>query len=297
MLAQTSRLIIYIVLVFTAAAIALLAVISPGLAFAGMLGMTGCLFLTSVLGFALVHWINYNDSAPLATPGQLLAAWWGETLACWRVFFWWQPFREQAMADYLPIVQEPVRGVVLIHGFICNRAFWTPYMRQLEAQGIPFVAVNLEPVFTSIDQYSPIIEGAVQRLTRHTGLAPNLVGHSMGGLAARAWIQTRTENDGFHHLVTIGSPHHGTALSLFSPFANTQQMQRNHVWHQHLGARETPALRKKFTCWYSHCDNIVVPADTAMLEGADNRFVAAKGHVDMAFDPSVMAGTFSLLRG
>ena len=43
-----------------------------------------------------------------------------------------------------------------------------------------------------------------------------------------------------------------------------------------------------FTCWYSNCDNIVFPASTAALAGADNRFVDGLAHVQMAFDPGVM---------
>ncbi len=296
MLAKTLRLAIYFTFFWAMAASAFFASLSWWLAV--LIGLAVMFFYAwvLVLGFALTHWINRDDAATRAHIGQLARAWWGEIISCGRVFLWWQAFRERAIPDYLPITDPPRRGVVLIHGFICNRAFWTPYMRQLQAQGIPFVALSLEPVFASINRYRPTVEQAVQRLNQHTGLAPNLVGHSMGGLVARAWIQTRADVDAFHRLITIGSPHHGTALSLFSPFANAQQMQRGHEWHQLLGARETPAIRARFTCWYSHCDNIVLPASTATLIGADNRFVPARGHVDMAFDPTVMAGTFALLR-
>jgi hypothetical protein len=61
-------------------------------------------------------------------------------------------------------------------------------------------------------------------------------------------------------------------------------------------AKVEPASRyAKFTCWYSNCDNIVVPASTATLPGADNRLVSAQGHVSMAFSPRVMHESLALL--
>jgi len=44
-----------------------------------------------------------------------------------------------------------------------------------------------------------------------------------------------------------------------------------------------------FTCWYSNCDNIVFPATTAALAGAEHRLVEGVAHVQMAFDPGVVA--------
>jgi pimeloyl-ACP methyl ester carboxylesterase len=98
------------------------------------------------------------------------------------------------------------RGAVFIHGFVCNRGFWTPWLKELRARGHSFVAVNLEPVFGSIDEYVPIVEGAVQRVTQATGMAPVLVCHSMGGLAARAWLRAMSADGRVHHVITIGSP-------------------------------------------------------------------------------------------
>ncbi len=253
-------------------------------------------FALTLLGFGVMHRINRHDPAPRARMGQVLRAAWGEAWAVVKVFCWWQAFRANAIADFLPATPTGQRGVVLIHGIICNRGIWTPLMRQLQAQGIPFVAVNLEPVFGSINRYIPIVQEAAERLRQHTGLAPNLVCHSMGGMAARAWMATRADDDCFHRLITIGSPHHGTALSLASPFANAQQMARSHRWHQDLLAQEKPQRLARSTCWYSHCDNIVVPASTATLPGADNRFVTGKGHVDMVFDPQLVAQTLVLLK-
>jgi hypothetical protein len=59
-------------------------------------------------------------------------------------------------------------------------------------------------------------------------------------------------------------------------------MQQLSRWLQTLAPRETAARRARFTCFYSHCDNIVFPPSTATLPGADNRHVPGHAHVHLA---------------
>jgi triacylglycerol esterase/lipase EstA (alpha/beta hydrolase family) len=142
--------------------------------------------------------------------------------------------------------------------------------------------MNLEPVFGSIDQYSELIEQAVQRLERATGRAPIVVAHSMGGLAVRRWYAEQPDAARVHHVVTIASPHHGTWLARFAFTRNTHQMQQLSRWLATLAAREHVERHGRFTCFYGHCDNIVFPPSTATLPGADNRHLAGVAHVAMA---------------
>ena len=68
-----------------------------------------------------------------------------------RVFFWSQPFRSHAVPDRLKYAGSPGTGIVFVHGFVCNRGIWNPWLRRLDPLGIVFVAVDLEPVFGGIE--------------------------------------------------------------------------------------------------------------------------------------------------
>ena len=188
-----------------------------------------------------------------------------------QVFCWRQPFRSRAEPDFTPPAAYGRRGVVLVHGFVCNRALWNPWMTRLRAERIPFIAVNLEPVFGSIDRYAAIVDDAVRRLEATTGTAPVLVAHSMGGLAARAWMAASGGEDRVHRVVTIGTPHHGTWLARFGQTLNGREMRIGSDWLAHLTRQEPPRRYAKFTCYYSHCDNIVFPAGTATLARGKKR--------------------------
>ena len=247
--------------------------------------------------FVLLGYVVRADPVPTPTAAQLAGAWWAETVHAWRVFYWRQPFRWRAEPDLLDPGVRGKRGVVFIHGFVCNRGFWAPWLAQLRARGHAFAAVNLEPVFGSIDRYADTVDAAVQRVTEATGLPPVLVCHSMGGLAARDWLRRPGAAQRVHHVVTIGSPHHGTLLARFSHLPNGRQMRQQGSWLQQLERDEATNALPPFTCWYSNCDNIVFPPSTGALPNADNRLVLGAAHVELAFRPEVMRATLAMVTG
>jgi triacylglycerol esterase/lipase EstA (alpha/beta hydrolase family) len=264
----------------------------PVLAAAGASLIVGGYALILAFEMALVRFTHRDDPTPRASLRALVRAWWAEVLSAPVVFCWRQPFRSQAWPDQLHATAQSRRGVLFVHGFVCNRGLWNPWLRELTAQGTPFIAVNLEPVFGSIDASMPTIESAVQRLQAATGLAPVVVAHSMGGLVLRRWW---AEHDGaarIHHAITIGTPHQGTWLARWGHTVNARQMRMTSPWLGSLTQREVSEIAKgtrRFTCFYSHCDNIVFPPRLAMLQGACNRHLPGYAHVHMADAPQARA--------
>ena len=274
---------------------------SPLLALGGAAVLLLGYALVLGLEFVAVARVNRGDSVPVADAGTLLRAWWEEVRVAPVVFAWRQPFRWQALPDASTASADPAQppAVVFVHGFVCNRGFWLPWMRALRALRIPYTSVNLEPVFGSIPAYVPLIEEAVRRAETLSGQPPVLICHSMGGLAARAWWSaTPNAARRVRRVITIGTPHHGTWLGQFSHVPNGQQMRRNHAWLAALAEQEqagSDAPYERFTCWYSNADNIVFPASTALLAGADNRHVPGVAHVALGFHPRVMRESLAML--
>ena len=259
-----------------------------GLAGAGLLVLGGGHAAVLGLEFVLVARLNRHDPAPPASVGQRWRAWWAECLSAPMVFLWRQPFRSRRWPDHLPVTARGRRGVLLVHGFVCNRGLWNDWLQRLTERGVPVVAVNLEPVFGPIDAYRGVIDEAVARLQAATGLPPLVVAHSMGGLAVRCWRAEAGRAARLHHVITLGTPHQGTWLARWAVTANAVQMQLRGPWLVALAAREAAAAPTGagFTCFYSTCDNIVCPASTATLAGADNRHLPGTAHVHMVSHPA-----------
>lgn len=269
---------------------------SPVQAVAGLLLIWLGYSVFLAIEFLALAVVGRGDPAPRPTAAQLLRAWAAETWLNAVVFAWWQPFRWNAIPDSLGAATGR-RGVVLVHGFVCNRGMWTPWLRELRRRAIPFAAVNLEPIFASIDAYAPIIDAAVARVTAATGRPPVLICHSMGGVAARAWLRAYGAVQRVDRVVTIGSPHHGTWFGHFSHAVNGRQMGLGGEWVRELAAALPPAAAARFVCWYSNCDNMVFPVTTATLEGADNRLVTGPAHIELAYHARVMAESLALASG
>jgi triacylglycerol esterase/lipase EstA (alpha/beta hydrolase family) len=287
MLARLQQAIAVSLLVLTIAAAAIGATAGPtwlALAFIALVLVGYGTVLAIEFAWLRTAYLDGDEARP--TAGQLLRAWTLEVMAAPRVFLWRQPFRWRSESDHLPAAARGRRGILFVHGFFCNRGLWNPWLRRLRQRDIPFVAVSLEPIFASIDDYRQTIATAVAQLQEVTGVAPVIVAHSMGGLAARAWIAGEPEAP-LHRLVTIASPHAGTRLGTHGRGANIRQMRLGSDWLARLAASESPASRARFTCFWSHCDNIVFPTRSATLGGADNRHLAVTPHVQMVDHPEV----------
>lgn len=270
---------------------------SPALALIGLLVTLLGWTVTIAIELLLLAAIRSQDPTPRASIGQLIRAWFKECVAVAKVFGWWQPFRSDRWPNPKPKSDwKGRRGVVLIHGFVCNRGVWTPWMEQLTRTGTPFAAINLEPVFSPIEDYAPIIGRAVRDLTEATGLPPVVVAHSMGGLAVRAWLTADPNaSNAMHHCVTLASPHHGTWLAYLGRPINVRQMRINSDWLKHPRMEPEARMAKQFTCWYTNGDNVVMPPATATLPGADNRLAPSLGHVSLVLDQHIMNSTLDLV--
>jgi triacylglycerol lipase len=276
-----------------------------GLAFGPVLALLGLNALALGVEQVLAARVHGQDPVPPPGPARRVQAWWREAVASGRAFGWSMPFASQRWPDVLGAREQGGRGVLLVHGYLCNRGFWNRWYPRLQAQGIPFVSVSLEPVFGSIDGYADQLDAALVQLQRATGQAPLVVCHSMGGLVLRAWRQTRLQRGEpaeatdarIHHVLTIGTPHRGTWLARFGRQVNAVQMRRDSLWLQTLSASESPAWRARFTCVWSDCDNVVFPPCCGLLEGAASLHRPGRGHQELLDDPVVFALALSLRSG
>ena len=177
--------------------------------------------------------------------------------------------------------------VLLLHGFFCNSAFWWILRRQLHRDGYHNVYTQtLEPVFGDIEHLGDRVGARIDQICAETGASKVvIVGHSMGGLAARAYLR-RYGALRVCKLIAVGTPHHGTAHARAVTVLgeNLRQMCLNSPWLKQLNAEPLPVPVTNIWSWH---DNIVAPQDSCSLEGAKNLAVAGVGHLEMAIDRRV----------
>jgi triacylglycerol lipase len=216
----------------------------------------------------------------------------GEFCATMVCSSWGMPFQRFDQRSFTDSTALPV---LLIHGYGCNSGYWHWMSRALQEAHITHYAVDMEPVFGSIDGYAPLVHEAVQRLLQESGQQQIvIVAHSMGGLAARAYLR----DHGCTHIarvITLGTPHHGTTIANFGIGINCGEMNwlgraeegTSSEWLQKLASTESPATRAVILSIYSHHDNIVSPQTSSHLPGAENLAISGIGHVALALDHGI----------
>jgi len=191
-----------------------------------------------------------------------------------------------------PRAQQRGLPVLLVHGYLCNSGYWHALSRALAQARISHAAIDLEPLGASIDDYAPQVQAAVERLCAETGSAQVIiVGHSMGGLVARAWLR-RYGADAARRVarvITLGTPHAGSALAGMAPGRNGAQMRYGSDWLRELAAFEANLQRDLFTSIYSVHDNMVAPQNSSHYPGARNVVFGAIGHVALGRAPEIIA--------
>jgi pimeloyl-ACP methyl ester carboxylesterase len=175
--------------------------------------------------------------------------------------------------------------VLLVHGFLCNGATWRSLQRYLTARGIGGLhTISLEPVFNDIDRYAAQLATRVDEILRtHQTDKVILVAHSMGGLVSRAYIDRLDGASKVAGVVTLGTPHHGTALGTLMRGRNITQMRRGSDWLAALNKVSEARPSVPVTAMMTWQDNIVVPQPSACLGGANNVEISGMGHLAMLF--------------
>jgi triacylglycerol esterase/lipase EstA (alpha/beta hydrolase family) len=248
----------------------------------------------TALGFPLVMMLLVaSTTAILSRAPGANALWWrslvSDFVAVIRVFLLQQPWAT-APPGVQPATAAPPRiPVLLVHGYLCNHRVWDVMAPQLRGAGHPVLALDLEPLFSSIDRYVPLIEQAVEELCRQTGSDKvALLGHSMGGLVIRAWIRSHGTRR-VARVITLGTPHAGTQMAARGWTDNARQMLLRSAWLQELAASETEPTRSLMRIGITPQDNIVYPQREQVLEGVPVTVFDGLGHLDLCLNGAVIA--------
>ncbi|MGA2794031.1 MAG: alpha/beta fold hydrolase, partial [Roseiarcus sp.] len=212
----------------------------------------------------------------------------GEGLALFVAFIVIQPFERWWMgADAVGRLAPGRTPILLVHGYLCNRGLWWWLRRRLRARRFAVATINLEPPLAGLDGLAARLGERIDALLAETGAEKVvLVTHSMGGLAARAYLQQH----GSAHvagLMTLAAPHHGTKVARLGCGRNAREMRLDSEWIRRLNAGPSPPI--PVASIWSLDDEIVTPPDTSRLAGARETILAGLGHLAMVFSPAVLA--------
>ncbi|MFH8578411.1 alpha/beta fold hydrolase [Streptomyces zaomyceticus] len=195
-----------------------------------------------------------------------------------------------------PAITPGRRPVVLLHGFVDNRSVFVLLRRSLTRNGRDRVeSVNYSPLTCDLRAAAEALGRRVDEILARTGHAEvDIVGHSLGGLIARYYVQRLGGHTRVRTLVMLGTPHSGTTVA---PLADAHPLVRqmrpgSEVLRELAGP--SPGCRTRFVSFWSDLDQVMVPVETARLDHPDlvvhNVRVSGIGHLALPVHPTVAAG-------
>ena len=177
--------------------------------------------------------------------------------------------------------------VLLLHGLFQNRGCLLFLQRRLQRAGYRTLSINTPPWHDLATLTTRVAKG-VDQLCAATGAGQvHIVGHSMGGLLARRYLQTHGPSK-VAGCITLGAPHTGSQLAVFAVSRLGRALFPGSALLAELNTTPHPA-GTPITAIYSRDDNIIIPSTNARLHGADNIEISGVGHTAMLFSGEVAA--------
>jgi triacylglycerol lipase len=194
--------------------------------------------------------------------------------------------------------------VLLVHGIVDNRSIFALLARALRRRGFGVVhAVNFSVLTTltgDIRVAARELGHHVERLCASTGSdRVHIVGHSLGGLISRYYVQRLGGDARVGTLVTLGTPHRGSAIAhLLPPTPVCRQLRPGSDLVRELD-EPAPGCRTRFLAVWSRQDQLIIPQRSARLEHPDldveHLELAHTGHLTLTADPRTLHTVARLL--
>ncbi|MFE2374779.1 esterase/lipase family protein [Streptomyces sp. NPDC059398] len=206
-----------------------------------------------------------------------------------------QPRSGKGTVKHLPPSDQGHRPVVLLHGFVDNRSVFVLLRRSLLRHGWQHPeSLNYSLLTCDIRAAAELLGEHIEEICARTGHQDvDIVGHSLGGLIARYYVQRLDGDRRVHTVVTLGTPHEGTQIAqLMSAHPLVRQMLPHSDVIEELRS-PAPGCRTRFVSFWSELDHLMIPVEAGCINHPDlittNVRVSGIGHLALPVHPAVAA--------
>ncbi len=184
------------------------------------------------------------------------------------------------------------RTVVLVHGYMANKASLMPLAAYLRLRGFKQLRLFNYPSSRGIVAGAIALRNFLKTQVR--GGRIDLIGHSLGGLVSRVFLQDLGGARRVDRCITLGTPHQGTYNAYWVPTRVGRDLRPDSALLARLEATRDEAARVRFTSIVAGSDPLVVPRIFGAHE--DVVHVPDLGHLGLLFSPTVFRAVAERLR-
>ena len=185
---------------------------------------------------------------------------------------------------------EKLPELLIVHGFMGRPNMFIPMARYLMNQGVP--AVHFAKYSSWKVTIDDIIDHLEELVTTNEIKECNLIGHSLGAVAIRAWIKERNTCPKHKHFIALGAPFKGTEWHNVVPRKLRPIFDPRSERVQRINALPEP---ETLTVIRARHDQNVRPSSHASIEGIPEIILEHVGHNGLINHPSAIRTTWQIL--
>lgn len=244
--------------------------------------------------FSQLRFLSYFRDKEPQPPALGISGWisfyWRTLIGAYKLLWW--TFRA-AFHSSLIEPEGPVSGrpVLCVHGLFLNDTTLWGIRQRLRALGRPTRAVFMGvPYPTPATYVVPLTRVMREMANRYPDEGFEIIAHSIGGVMTRE-VLTRHPDlaSSVHRIVTLGSPHHGTAVVRWIRFGPIYRMLAlGSDYLRQLGDFAVLAPHATATTLATQHDLVVYPVATCHLDGAHPVTLSEISHLGLLTEPRVL---------
>jgi triacylglycerol lipase len=193
-------------------------------------------------------------------------------------------------APVVPAVDGTCDVVVLVHGFLATAGVFRPMRVRLEEAGHAVASFTYAPG-RSVDAIARRLAEVVDRIPASARV--HVVGHSLGGVVARYYVQQLNGHRRVTQTVSLASPFHGTprarglAWLVGDLHPESRVLERVRACPPHVRVPHTSIIAGR---------DRLIPLESARFPGSPTVVLEECGHNALLFDPEVVRIVLESLR-
>jgi triacylglycerol lipase len=185
------------------------------------------------------------------------------------------------LAPVIPDVEAGERVVVLVHGFCASAGVFRPLAARLEGEADAKIATFSHAPGVGVKRIAHSLKALVDRIPHSARIT--IVGHSLGGVVARWYVQELGGHERVERTISLGSPFGGVAVPRYLVGSDIHEesalLQRLRERAADAGVPHTSVVATE--------DRVVPGIQTACLGAGDVVVLRGRGHNTLLFDEEV----------
>lgn len=182
---------------------------------------------------------------------------------------------------------DDVDVVFLLHGVLATAGVFGPLEEHLRRAGIDHVASFTYHPLRTVPSLARELRREVMRVPVRARI--HLVGHSLGGIVARWFVQECGGAGRVEQTISLASPFGGTELARWVPVELARELSPGSPLLARLSEPARQPRNVRHTSFVAERDAVVVPPMSAAFPFGEVIVVPDVGHNGMLFEPSVAA--------